>query len=214
MSEDVRSGPALIGPNAILQMLPVLDRLGGPERRGQILARAGIFDLPDGTRMIPETQAAQLHRTLRQEEPILAPALAGEAGRATADYILAHRIPRPAQLLLRVLPAGPSAALLSRAIARHAWTFVGSGRFRVVDPMTFEIADNPLVAGERSEGCLCHWHAAVFARLYHVLVAADATCTETSCGAHSPGHPCRFELERSGSTPNLIDIKPHPRAAQ
>ena len=38
---------AMIGPNAILQMVPVLDQLGGLKLRTEVLARAGIFELPE-----------------------------------------------------------------------------------------------------------------------------------------------------------------------
>lgn len=194
----MRQDQGLIGPNAILQMLPVIERLGGRQRRAQMLARAGIFDLPDGSAMIPETAAARLHRQLRREEPELAPRLAEDAGRRTADYILAHRIPRPVQWLLRALPPAAAAALLSRAIEAHAWTFVGSGRFRVVDAWTFEIRNNPLIRGEISDHCLCHWHAGVFARLYAVLVAPGCRCREVACGSLGAGDVCRFQITRNG----------------
>ncbi len=172
----------------------MIERLGGVERVDQMLARAGVFDVPDGTAMISERVAARLHRQLRAEEPELAPGLTAEAGRRTADYILAHRIPRPVQSLLKLLPSPLSARQLSAAIRRHAWTFAGSGRFRAVDPWTFEIYDNPLVAGERSGVCLCHWHAAVFARLYADLVHPRCQCAETECAAQGQHRPCRFAL--------------------
>ena len=85
---------------------------------------------------------------------------------------------------------------LARAIARHAWTFAGSGRFGVVDPWTFRIAGNPLIRGERADRPICHWHAAVFARLYQDLVAADCTCIETSCAAEGGRDLCVFEVRR------------------
>jgi divinyl protochlorophyllide a 8-vinyl-reductase len=194
MSEEVAAQSGVIGPNAILQLLPVLDRFGGPTRRAEILALAGILDLPDGTRMIPEADAARLHRQLRWTEPGLAPVIAAEAGVGTANYILAHRIPTAALWLLKALPTGPAARLLSRAIARHAWTFIGSGRLDVVDPWTYDIWDNPLIKGEQSATCLCDWHAGVFARLYQELVNARCRCTETSCGARDARAPCRFEI--------------------
>lgn len=175
-------------------MLPVIERLGGQKRVLQMLARAGIFQIPDGTEMIPEQDAARLHRQLRFEEPELAPCLAAEAGRLTADYILANRIPKPVQMLLRVLPARPSAKLLSTAIARHAWTFAGSGRFEVQTPWSFEIIDNPIVCNDHCPHCICHWHAAVFAQLYRVLVHPKCTCHETDCLAMGAGHSCKFEL--------------------
>lgn len=194
------SGPfqsGLIGPNAILQLIPVLDRFGGHDWRMAVLAEAGIKTLPDGSGMIPEREAARLHRHLRRVAPEAAPRLAHEAGVETAHYILAHRIPPLAQRLLRALPPWAAARLLSRAIERHAWTFVGSGAFRVVSPWAFEITDNPLIAGEESEVCLCHWHAGVFTRLYQTLVAGDCICTETKCGAQRENGCCRFELRRA-----------------
>ncbi|MFA8385210.1 MAG: bacteriochlorophyll 4-vinyl reductase [Pelagibaca sp.] len=184
----------MIGPNAILQLLAPLDRAFGPARTAQLLAEAGLRDVPDGTRMIPETDAAQLHQLLRRKAPDLAAELAAEAGRGTADYILAHRIPKPVQTLLKLLPARLAARVLSAAIAKHAWTFAGSGTFRVVSPWCFEIAQNPIVRGETSATPLCHWHAAVFERLYRVLVHPAATCRETACCASSAAGLCRFDI--------------------
>lgn len=194
MSEDARHVTGLIGPNAILQLLPILDRLGGPEKRDQLLAEAGIFDLPDGTSMIPEGDAARLHHQLRRAEPEIAPVLAAHAGLETANYILKHRIPTPAQWVLKTLPRAPAARLLSRAIAQHAWTFVGSGRLDVIDPWTFEIRNNPLIRGEHSDHCLCDWHTGVFRQLYQTLVTQRCGCVETCCGAQGAGTPCRFEI--------------------
>lgn len=194
MSEDVRQTSGLIGPNAILQLLPVLDRIGGPDRRAQILAAAGIFELPDGQSMIPEGDAARLHRQLRAEEPELAPALSAKAGVETANYILANRIPRPAQWVLKALPKRAAARLLSKAIGQHAWTFVGSGQLERPDAWTYQIRGNPLIKGEHSDTCLCVWHAAVFERLYQVLVAPECTCVEVTCGAQGRDDLCRFEM--------------------
>ena len=58
---------ALIGPNAVLQLLPEIERIGGEARVAQMLAEAGIFDVPDGTKMIPEGAAARLHQVLRRD---------------------------------------------------------------------------------------------------------------------------------------------------
>ncbi len=156
MSEDVHAQQGLIGPNAVLQMLPVLDQVVGPARRKEIVAASGLRSVPDGTQMIPEDDAARLHAQVRRDEPSLAAFISQQAGTATARYILKNRIPRAVQMLLKVLPAGASAKLLSQAIEKHAWTFAGSGQFHVVDPMTFEIIDNPLIKGEASPHALCH----------------------------------------------------------
>ncbi|QBF30943.1 bacteriochlorophyll 4-vinyl reductase [Thalassococcus sp. S3] len=193
MSEDGR-----IGPNALLQLIPLLDQAGGAAFRSALLARAGVFEIPDGSEMIPEGVAARVHQEMRRSVPDLAPALSWAAGRATADYILAHRIPPLAQRVLKVLPAPLSARLLSRAIADHAWTFAGTGTFRVVSPYCFEIRHNPVIRDEVSDHPVCDWHAAVFARLYQVLVHRDFVCIETQC-ATMGGEVCRFELRRDPS---------------
>lgn len=146
--------------------------------------------------MVPEADVARLHRTVRLDLPRLASAILAEAGARTADYILSHRIPKAAQLVLKRLPAPVSAALLSRAIARNAWTFAGSGRFRAETPWCFAIDANPLVRGEHGDRPLCHWHAAVFERLYGTLVASDVTAVEVACCAERGVHTCRFDLRR------------------
>lgn len=186
----------VIGPNAILQLLPQIERIGGQARVARMLADAGVDEVPDGSHMIPEGQAARLHQALRRDAPDMAPQMASEAGRATARYILAHRIPVLAQRLLKAMPAGLAARALSQAIAKHAWTFAGSGHFHVVTPWVFEIAQNPIVHGERSATPLCHWHSAVFTQLYRTLVAPECSCTETACCAVTRHGACRFEITR------------------
>jgi divinyl protochlorophyllide a 8-vinyl-reductase len=84
---------------------------------------------------------------------------------------------------------------LGKAIARHAWTFAGSGRFRVVAPLVFEIADNPIVRGEVSDVPLCHWHRAVFETLFRALVDDRLRCAEVACCA-TGNAACRFVLAR------------------
>jgi divinyl protochlorophyllide a 8-vinyl-reductase len=110
-------------------------------------------------------------------------AILSKAGQGTADYILAYRIPGPAKALIRALPAPLGARLLTAAIARHAWTFTGSGRFKVTThaPLTVEIAHNPLAFPGRP----CAWHAAVFARLYRSLVWPEAQVETVEAAAVS-----------------------------
>jgi divinyl protochlorophyllide a 8-vinyl-reductase len=191
------SAPAhgLIGPNALTQLLPLLEKAGGVELRERLLARAGVFEMPDMTGLIDEAPVARLHRAMRAEVPELAPSLAWEAGVRTADYILAHRIPKPVQAVLKRLPAWAAGPVLSKAIAKNAWTFAGSGRFEVVRawPAVFEIHDNPVVRGEHAEGPICHWHAGVFERLFRVLVTDRARAREVECCAEGAA-ACRFEV--------------------
>lgn len=184
----------LIGPNAILQLVPVLLERRGADETHALLHQSGLMVLPDGQSMIPEADAARLHQFIRQALPDDATLILREAGTRTADYILAHRIPRLAQLILKLLPAPLAAHLLARAITQHAWTFVGSGEFVAATPWRFLIKHNPLIAGEHAAASLCAWHEAVFERLYRVLVSPHARCREIACGAHHHDGICIFSL--------------------
>jgi divinyl protochlorophyllide a 8-vinyl-reductase len=198
MAGAAAHGAGRIGPNAVLQLLPVLEREGGAALRDRLLRAAGLKAPPPETGMMDEAPAAAMHQALRRELPDRAAALARAAGLATGDYILAHRIPGPAQALLRRLPAPVAAWMLTRAIAQHSWTFAGSGRFEVMStrPLAFRIEDNPVVRGERAEAPICHWHVAVFERLFTELVHPGYRVRETACCA--TGAPaCVFELTRA-----------------
>ncbi|MGF1445955.1 MAG: bacteriochlorophyll 4-vinyl reductase [Pikeienuella sp.] len=188
--------PARVGPNAVLQMAAALAAEGGPDFAARIFDRAGLADLlaAPPKSMVAEDIAARLHRTVIAEmAPERASCIARSAGRRTADYLLAHRIPGPAQRLLKALPPRWAAQLLLLAIRRSAWTFAGSGRFRACsgNPSVIEIVDNPLAVPG------CPWHAAVFERLFRVLVSPATVVVETDCCARNAG-ACRFEIWLSG----------------
>jgi divinyl protochlorophyllide a 8-vinyl-reductase len=191
----VAAAEARIGPNAITQLVSVLDRMEGRAFRDQVMGAAGVAVPDPALGMIPEAEAAAVHLALRMAVPERAESLLRLAGLATGSYILKHRIPRVAQWVIRALPAPLGARVLAGAIAKHSWTFAGSGRFRIVGwrPLTFEVAGNPLVAGLRSDHFACHWHAAVFERLFARLVWKGCVVREVACIA--AGDPvCRFEL--------------------
>ena len=185
---------ARIGPNAVIQLGEAL-RAGGHESLGRAIYAAARcpdwFDAPP-SEMVGEDAVASLHRALyRMAPPKLACELADDAGARTGAYILANRIPAPARMLLRVLPAGPSARLLLRAISAHAWTFAGSGVFAHAGhrPTTVLIARNPLAISPH-----CIWHTAVFRVLFRELVHPHCTVTEVECcGQGAPA--CRFEID-------------------
>lgn len=194
-AQDTGQASGMIGPNAVLQLVPLLDQMGGSDWRQTLFARAGLHSLPDGTGMIPEKPVARLHQALRRDRPDLAAALGWQAGLATGDYILANRIPVAAQRLLKILPWRLSARLLSQAIKRNAWTFAGSGQFLVMTPLIFDLRANPLVRGEVADHPICDWHRGVFTRLFQTLVHPHLTCQEPRCCA--TGHAaCRFVLRR------------------
>ena len=171
-----RRAGALIGPNAVLQAVAVMEDLLGPAETRAILLDAQIHALPSGEGMIPEVQALRLHRWLALHEPLGCLDIAEEAGARTADYIIANRIPPAAVWLLRRLPAALAAPLLMAAIRKHAWTFIGAGLFVPDGAWAFTIdrskAGDPMMPPDS----LFVWYAAVFTRLYRQLVAPDCTC--------------------------------------
>lgn len=187
---------ARIGPNAILQTIQVLDRTVGCDLRNVVMLQAGVVVPQPDVGMLPEADCAAVHDALRLLLPARAEALLRASGLATGDYILRHRIPQAAQTALRLLPRRVAARLLSRAIARHAWTFAGSGTFAVsgTDPLEFTVTGNPLIKGTSADRPMCHWHAAVFERLFARLLWPDASVTETACAATGAAS-CRFHVQ-------------------
>jgi divinyl protochlorophyllide a 8-vinyl-reductase len=183
-----------IGPNAILQLVDVLERRGEVDLCRSVLAEAGVSRPPREAGMLPEADCAAGHQALRRVSSD-AEGLLAEAGLATGDYILAHRIPKAAQVVLRLLPVGLAASVLTKAISTHAWTFAGTGEFRVQGrrPLVLSIARNPLVAGWRADKPQCIWHASVFQRLYGQLVWPGVQVAEVACCACG-GSACRFEI--------------------
>ncbi|MEM0953246.1 MAG: bacteriochlorophyll 4-vinyl reductase [Pseudomonadota bacterium] len=193
---DVTTQTARIGPNSVLQLVPLLDEELGTGPREMLLNEAGMTHLPADEGLMEEGPAAALHQAVRARYPDIAPVLTRRAGLHTADYIISHRIPFIVMHLLQHAPPWLSAPLLAKTIERHAWTFAGSGDFRIASkrPLAFELFDNPVVRGEHSDVPLCHWHAAVFQRLFTKLVDPDARVVETHCCAM--GHDaCRFEVQ-------------------
>jgi divinyl protochlorophyllide a 8-vinyl-reductase len=193
------TGTAEIGPNAVTQLIAALAESAPMRQTASLFATAGVSDWLGAPpeRMVDERPVARLHQTVRGTLAAdQAVALLQRAGRLTADYLLHNRIPRPAQLLLKMLPRAWAARLLVTAIAAHAWTFVGSGQFsagvrgRMV---TIEIANNPLCAGESSTLPVCVWHEAVLQRLFSLLVSRHTQVRETDCAAQQ-GDVCRFEV--------------------
>jgi divinyl protochlorophyllide a 8-vinyl-reductase len=187
-----------IGPNAITRVAEVLPGFVGTQETRAVFERAGLagYLLAPPEQMVDEAEVTGLHLALREA---LGGKLAGEvarsAGQRTADYLLAHRIPKPAQWLLKRLPAPWAARLLLSAIRRHAWTFAGSGVFlaRAGRPVVLTIRGNPLCKGLHSDTPACDFYAATFERLFRTLVHRDARAVEVACEARGDAE-CRFEL--------------------
>lgn len=193
-----RGARALVGPNAAIQLAAALSRAGLDDFAREIFANAGVSAWlahpPEA--MIDEGLAAFLHQSVRDRlPPERAHGLLEDAGRLTADYLLEHRIPAPFKALLKVLPRGLAQRAFLAAIRRHAWTFVGTGRFssEVGSVTVLEIRGNPFCARERRAAPACDWHAAVFERLFGQLIGPTARVEEVACEACGD-EACRFTL--------------------
>ncbi|XBQ16964.1 MAG: bacteriochlorophyll 4-vinyl reductase [Oceanicaulis sp.] len=182
----------LIGPNSVLQTETALIEAGGPALARAVFARAELGALLEERpsamidEQIPRALFDALFDLLPRDQAL---AVAHRAGRLTGAYILAHRIPRFAQAILKLLPGRLAAPILLAAVRKHAWTFAGSGVCTTAPgrPATLEIAGNPLAM----PGCV--WHAGVLETLFETLVSPRAVVRHTRCG-HDGAHACRFEI--------------------
>jgi divinyl protochlorophyllide a 8-vinyl-reductase len=187
-----------IGPNAIIRVAEALPSYVGADVTHGLFESAGLagYLLAPPQQMVDEAEVARLHAALRQALGSgLAGQVARDAGRRTADYLLAHRIPKPVQVLLKFLPAPLAARVLLSAIRRHAWTFAGSGEFtaRAGRPVTLQIRGNPMCRDLRSDTPACDFYAATFERLFRVLVHPASSVIETACEACGDD-ACRFQI--------------------
>ncbi len=193
-------GPAasVIGPNAVTRVAEALRAAGDELACRAIFRRAGVerhLDDPP-TRMIDERDVAALHVAMVE---ILGARDAARtsivAGRLTGDYLLAHRIPRLAQRVLRALPHAIDARILLRAIARHAWTFAGGGAFSYTftPKLTLTLRGSPICRYLRTEEPACQYFAATFERVLGAMLGPRVRVIETDCEA-SGSDACRFSV--------------------
>jgi divinyl protochlorophyllide a 8-vinyl-reductase len=189
---------AVIGPNAITRVAEALLPRVGDAATAAIFGRADLLTYLDRPpqQMVDEAEVMRLHLALHAAlGAAAAREVAREAGRRTGEYLLGHRIPRPAQAVVKRLPAPLAARALLAAVRRHAWTFAGSGEFeaRAGRPVRLTIRHNPLCRGLRLPEPGCDFYAATFEHLFRALVHPATQAVETECEAC--GDPaCRFEL--------------------
>jgi len=213
---------ARIGPNAVTRTLDAVQGARGAPFARALADASGLPErLPGG--MVPEALFRRLLVTLHDrlgEERALG--LLEEAGEATGRYVLQHRIPRIARLLLRLLPARLALPLLLRACARHSWTFAGRGRFTwgsASGGAWIELEESPTCRDRRQSRPAGTFYRGAFVVLSTALVHRDTTVEEVECAAC--GAPrCRFTLTlpragRSAAEPEsapVPSLDPAPRA--
>jgi divinyl protochlorophyllide a 8-vinyl-reductase len=189
---------ARIGPNAITRVAESLRAGAGEAVAVSVFTRAGLLGhlSQPPQHMVDEADVLSLHMALRAALGAeAADAVAGDAGRRTGDYLLAHRIPRFAQVILKLLPASLAARALLTAVGKHSWTFAGSGTFSVDmgPPLVLSIRNNPLCRGVVTPQPSCTFYAATFERLFQALVHPHTKVREVSCEACGDDC-CRFDV--------------------
>lgn len=195
MSVGVATAAGRIGPNILIQTAYALrDRVGDAAAEG-LLRRStahGLGDLPRA--MVDEATANALVRAVHDAYGTsFARTVLHESGRRTGDYLLAHRIPKPAQWLLLLLPHTLSLRALLAAIGRHTWTFAGSAHVHITpgDPALITLEHGPLCAGQHTREPICDFYAGTFGRLAQALLGPGGWAEEVACAARGDT-ACRF----------------------
>lgn len=187
-----------IGPNAIVQLAHTLCAHHGRAVAARLLSESTSYTLealPEAMVNEAEVQALVQHcmHSLGHMQGLAA---LHEAGARTATYLMAHRIPRMAQLAMRIAPQRLALRMLLRAMQAHAWTFAGSGQFSVHQHprgATLRFQHCAMCRGLTAHAPVCAFYAGTFQQLIRQLVKATALVQETRCCAM--GHDCcQFEV--------------------
>lgn len=193
------TGAARIGPNAIIQTVGALEEAWGRAETRAFLERVGRGDLAERlpATMVDEQEFVALIGALRAEAGVAeAGRILARSGERTAGYLLAHRIPRPAHLALPLLPPAMGLRVLLKAIAAHAWTFAGTGRFSYAvgrGEAALRLADCPECRGIAAAEPICRYYEQCFQTLLQTLIDRRVRVRETACVA-SGAEACTFTV--------------------
>ncbi|MCH2075712.1 MAG: bacteriochlorophyll 4-vinyl reductase [Rhodobacteraceae bacterium] len=187
------AGPGFMGPLSILKIAEATEELCGKQAAEELLRKAQVFRLPAEHEPVREARVADLHNALRRELPDQAKRISQRAGQLTSDFVLEHRMSKRAQTMLQSMPWAAAAWLLGRTTELNSWTFAGSGEFKVVGRLDFQLRGNPAIKGATSDEPACHYHAAQFERLFQVLIDRRMSCKEICCSATGAAH-CHFRI--------------------
>lgn len=192
-----RTSNGRIGPNAIIQTISALREQRGVDEADRLLDAWGHGSLrrQPPSDMVDERGVSRLCASVIEELGYAEGAvILDRAGAKTAAYLLQHRIPTAARLLLPWLPTRLGLKILFAAISRHAWTFAGTGKFTTDLKLPgFEITGCPLCRDLRTESPVCAFYRQTFESLLHTLIDPRLRVTESECAAVK-GSRCRFTI--------------------
>jgi len=183
-----------------------------PGRRGAVRARghrghpravfgrrvAGV-SASAASDMVDEVEVSRLHRTLRVGlDRATVREVTRNAGVRTARYLLARRIPRVVQALLKVLPAPWRRACCCRpSVAMRGPSPAAACSPRSQVGRRPDAAGHPLCRGVSDDEPVCSYYAATFEHLFRVLVHPQARVVETAARPARPALPVRGGLADS-----------------
>jgi divinyl protochlorophyllide a 8-vinyl-reductase len=195
----MRAPAARIGPNTIIQLAHVLR-----DRHGRGVASSVLFESTGYALTAPPRShgrrargAGARTRSCTRSANGRVPRVLHEAGRRTADYLMANRIPAPCAVghegaAEARRPGGAAARPCrptpgpSRGAAPSAWSCTRTGDDAHLPRLRH-------VPGHEAEGPVCDFYAGTFEHLIRTLVAPRAEVREVECQAQG-GHCCRFEV--------------------
>ena len=213
MSASAEAIPiGLIGPNAVTRLAQALAARKGEEILRAVFEKAGLetYLAAPPVRMVDELDVAALHAAMiNLVGPLAAADVSAEAGRLTGDYLLANRIPRLAQILLRLMPNPLAARILVRAVARHAWTFAGSGHFSYsfAPGLTLRLEGSPISRYLHTDEPACSYFAATFERIFSAMLGPQVRVTEIACTA-AGAEACVFRVSWEQKDSIFVDGSP------
>jgi divinyl protochlorophyllide a 8-vinyl-reductase len=188
-----------IGPNVVTRLAEAIEHFCGRMACERVFAAAGVSHhlahAPE--HMVDENDVARLHAALVADPGFeLSRVISADAGRRTGEYLLARRIPRLVQAVLKRLPRALAARVLVSAIGRHAWTFAGTGQFgfRFGRGLELWIRHSPVCRLLRTEKPACSYYEATFERVFGEMLEPRTTVVETACEAMG-APPCRFVVQ-------------------
>lgn len=184
---------SFMSANMILPIHEVLSKFIGPDSRDDLFRQAGLRFLPSPQDPVRERQVAQVHQTIRRELPDDWQHIMKDAGEKAGRVVLAYRMDPGARDLLRRLPWSLATWMLVRTTTQNAWTFSGSGNFRVVKTSTLEICNNPVTRAESSDAPVCLFQQTVLETVFSHAIDTRLRFVETKCCA-AGADACRFEL--------------------
>lgn len=167
----------------MLEMAKAIQGVMGKEYVPIALRDAQLFRLPELNKPVREDKAALLNQAVRKLWPDEAYDICSQAGREAAMRIMEQHITERAATMLSKMSRATGAWLLAKTARQNAWMFSGSCEFFVESESLFVLHANPVVFGETSSTMVCHFHAALFEKLFSTLIHLRLVCDEIACTA-------------------------------